>query len=33
VTTFHELRAGKTIDGKALEPLSSAMSTATSTTS
>ena len=28
VTTFHELRAGKTSDGKALEPLSSVMSTA-----
>lgn len=28
VTTFHELRAGKTGDGKALEPLSSVMSTA-----
>lgn len=28
VTTFHELRAGKTADGKALEPLSSVMSTA-----
>ncbi|MBC8162188.1 MAG: AAA family ATPase [Roseiflexaceae bacterium] len=28
VTTFHELRSGKTADGKALEPLSSAMSTA-----
>jgi len=28
VTTFHELRHGKTGDGKALEPLSTAMSTA-----
>ncbi|HEX8463816.1 MAG TPA: AAA family ATPase [Abditibacterium sp.] len=28
VTTFHELRTGKTSDGKALEPLSTAMSTA-----
>ena len=28
VTTFRELRAGKTADGKALEPLTSAMSTA-----
>ncbi len=28
VTTFHELRTGKTGDGKALEPLTSAMSTA-----
>jgi MoxR-like ATPase len=28
VTTFHELRTGKTIDGKALEPLSTVMSTA-----
>ncbi len=28
VTTFHELRNGKTGDGKALEPLSSVMSTA-----
>lgn len=28
VTTFHELRAGKTRDGKALEPLSTVMSTA-----
>jgi MoxR-like ATPase len=28
VTTFHELRTGKTGDGKALEPLSTAMSTA-----
>lgn len=28
VTTFHELRAGKTADGKALEPLSTVMSTA-----
>ena len=28
VTTFHELRTGKTADGKALEPLTSAMSTA-----
>ncbi len=28
VTTFHELRTGKTTDGKALEPLSTVMSTA-----
>jgi MoxR-like ATPase len=28
VTTFHELRTGKTSDGKALEPLSTVMSTA-----
>ncbi len=28
VTTFHELRTGKTADGKALEPLSTVMSTA-----
>lgn len=28
VTTFHELRSGKTADGKALEPLSTVMSTA-----
>ena len=28
VTTFHELRSGKTGDGKALEPLTTAMSTA-----
>lgn len=28
VTTFHELRAGKTSDGKALEPLTTVMSTA-----
>jgi MoxR-like ATPase len=28
VTTFHELRAGRTGDGKALEPLSTVMSTA-----
>jgi MoxR-like ATPase len=28
VTTFHELRAGKTADGSALEPLTTAMSTA-----
>jgi len=28
VTTFHELRSGKTADGRALEPLSSALSTA-----
>jgi MoxR-like ATPase len=28
VTTFHELRAGKTADGKAREPLSTVMSTA-----
>jgi MoxR-like ATPase len=28
VTTFHELRAGKTADGKTLDPLSSVMSTA-----
>jgi len=28
VTTFHELRNGKTADGKALEPLSTVMSTA-----
>jgi MoxR-like ATPase len=28
VTTFHELRTGKTIEGKALEPLSTVMSTA-----
>ena len=28
VTTFHELRSGKTSEGKALEPLSNAMSTA-----
>src|SRR5262245_3626131 len=28
VTTFHELRVGKTADGKALEPLSTVMSTA-----
>jgi hypothetical protein len=28
VTTFHELRAGQTADGKALEPLTTAMSTA-----
>ncbi len=28
VTAFHELRTGKTAEGKALEPLSSAMSTA-----
>ncbi|MBY0523275.1 MAG: AAA family ATPase [Gemmataceae bacterium] len=28
VTTFHELRAGETADGKALEPLTTAMSTA-----
>jgi hypothetical protein len=28
VTTFHELRTGKTIDGKALEPLTTVMSTA-----
>jgi MoxR-like ATPase len=28
VTTFHELRNGKTTDGKALEPLSTVMSTA-----
>lgn len=28
VTTFHELRAGKTASGKAIEPLTSAMSTA-----
>jgi len=28
VTTFHELRAGKTADGKTLEPLGSVMSTA-----
>jgi MoxR-like ATPase len=28
VTTFHELRAGKTAEGKALEPLSTVMSTA-----
>jgi hypothetical protein len=28
VTTFHELRGGKTGDGKALEPLTTAMSTA-----
>jgi MoxR-like ATPase len=28
VTTFHELRTGKTFDGKALEPLSTVMSTA-----
>ncbi len=28
VTTFHELRTGKTEDGKALEPLTTAMSTA-----
>jgi MoxR-like ATPase len=28
VTTFHELRAGQTGDGKALEPLTTAMSTA-----
>jgi MoxR-like ATPase len=28
VTTFHELRAGQTASGKAIEPLSSAMSTA-----
>jgi MoxR-like ATPase len=28
VTTFHELRAGKTADGRALEPLSTALSTA-----
>ncbi len=28
VTTFHELRSGKTSDGKALEPLSAVMSTA-----
>ena len=28
VTTFHELRAGQTSDGKALEPLTTAMSTA-----
>jgi MoxR-like ATPase len=28
VTTFHELRTGKTIEGKALEPLTTVMSTA-----
>jgi hypothetical protein len=28
VTTFHELRAGKTAEGKALEPPSTVMSTA-----
>jgi hypothetical protein len=28
VTTFHELRAGKTADGRALEPLTTALSTA-----
>ena len=28
VTTFHELRAGHTADGNALEPLTNAMSTA-----
>lgn len=28
VTTFHELRAGQTSDGKAIEPLTTAMSTA-----
>ncbi len=28
VTTFHELRAGKTADGKAMEPLSAVLSTA-----
>jgi MoxR-like ATPase len=28
VTTFHELRSGKTVEGKALEPLTTAMSTA-----
>jgi len=28
VTTFHELRTGKTSDGKSLEPLSTVMSTA-----
>ena len=28
VTTFHELRAGKTADGSAMEPLTTAMSTA-----
>ncbi len=28
VTTFHELRSGKTADGKAVEPLSTVMSTA-----
>jgi len=32
VTTFHELRAGKTADGKALEPLSTVMSTAEAVT-
>ena len=28
VTTFHELRNGKTADGRRLEPLTTAMSTA-----